>query len=42
MALLPQNAAETGGSHSAIAQQWRPIPAIHQQILLDFFARAHK
>ncbi|NJN72732.1 MAG: NUDIX domain-containing protein [Limnothrix sp. RL_2_0] len=42
MALLTQTAVETGGSHSAIAQQWRPIPAIHQRILLDFFASVNK
>lgn len=42
MALLTQTAISTGGAHSAIAQQWRPIPAIHQRILLDFFTHANK
>lgn len=42
MALLTKTAVKTGGSHSAIAQQWRPIPTIHQRILLDFFDSANK
>lgn len=37
MALVPRRAVENGGEYSAIAQQWRPMPKIHQQILLDFF-----
>jgi hypothetical protein len=39
MALLPQQAAQVGRAYSEKAQQWRPIPTIHQQILMDFFAK---
>lgn len=42
MALLTRKAAKEGGAYSAIAQQWRPIPAIHQRILLDFFGSINK
>ncbi|MGB2924025.1 MAG: NUDIX hydrolase [Limnothrix sp.] len=42
MALLSKKAAKEGGAYSAIAQQWRPIPEMHQNILLDFFDRYHK
>lgn len=37
-ALLPYRSIKNGGEYSPIAHQWRPIPPIHQQILLDFFA----
>lgn len=37
-ALLPYRSAKNGGEYSPVAQQWRPMPPIHQRILLDFFA----
>ncbi|AFY38358.1 NUDIX hydrolase [[Leptolyngbya] sp. PCC 7376] len=37
MRLLNQQAAQDGGAYSEKAKKWRPMPAIHQQILLDFY-----
>jgi 8-oxo-dGTP diphosphatase len=39
MALLSQETTQKGQAYSEKAQQWRPIPPIHQQILMDFFAK---
>lgn len=42
MNFLTRQNAEEGGAYSAQAGQWRPIPAIHQQILKDFFDSVEK
>lgn len=39
MALLSPKTIHKGHAYSNKAQQWRPIPTIHQQILTDFFAK---
>lgn len=42
MNFLTKQAAEEGGAYSAKADKWQPIPAIHQQILKDFFDSVEK
>lgn len=37
MALLTRQNAMDGGAYSENACQWRPMPEIHQRILMDFF-----
>ena len=42
MALLTNTAAEEGGAYSKKAEKWQPMPAVHQQILKDFFDSVEK
>lgn len=42
MAFVSLADIQQGGAYSTVAQQWRPLPTIHQQILLDFFQTPEK